>query len=97
METSTKILIGLVAIGGAAIGLALAAHSSGVGGAIYTNVYKGFTITTVCGGISAGCGASWKGSQPIPFTDQVVGLTTPAAALSAAQAKIDAYGPGVLP
>ena len=95
MDTSTKILIGLGAVALGAVGLAAAAHTAG--GTLYTNVYKGFTITTACGGITTGCGASWKGSQPIAFTDQVTGLATPAAALAAAQAKIDAYGPGVLP
>jgi hypothetical protein len=70
-----------------------------------TVLYKGFTITIVCGGLGPGCVAGWKGStrpdslnpNGFAFEEGTAKLPTAEAVLAAAQAKIDTYPAGTTP
>ena len=65
----------------------------------FVHAYKGYTIKITCGALgSSDCVAGWNTKiDGILYSDQVVGQTNSAVALSAAQAKIDAYLPGIVP
>jgi hypothetical protein len=100
VNTSTKVLLG-VAIAGVILGGTYATihYYARHIGSTQTTVYKGYTITVTCGGLGGStCVAGWSlHLNGAAYSDQIVNAATGAAALSQAQAKIDAYNQGETP